>query len=247
MKIENGFIIPVPPVAPYDPFEYYFGESRATRYTKSLHYEFLAVQKDDPAAVVSFCSRYGTPGLSMMDENGFAEAGIPSGPLLGPPFKNTYLTSMPLHFFYGVQAGLRATIDHLQSVPSVPPLAFDDTIKKWAYRSPERYIAESFDETMHDVRLMPEWDGQKGGWIVRWSARTLTSIMYLMVLLDLQGPGYIRTCPRCTSPFTTYDERTRFCSPRCQNAAKQERHREKSKATTAKAKGRGPSHGKKKR
>ena len=41
--------------------------------------------------------------------------------------------------------------------------------------------------------------------------------MYLMLLLDLQGPGLIRTCPWDQTIFLG-DERTRYCSLRCQNA-----------------------------
>ena len=61
------------------------------------------------------------------------------------------------------------------------------------------------------------WDEQQARWVTGWDIRSLEAAMYLMLLLDLQGPGTIRTCPWDQIVFLG-DERTRYCSLRCQNA-----------------------------
>jgi len=239
IKIKDDFIIPVQPVHPYDPFDYYFDDATATRYTQSLHYEFLAVPQDDLSAVASFCSLRGIPGIPSRLFDGFTSR---------PLYKNGGLAMMEVKHFYMVQDQLRQAINLIQTIPSTPPRTFENEVQKRVYRSPERRLEAIFEDQMHDVRLAPSWDTHRAAWMVRWSADTLTAVMYLMLLLDLQGPGCIRACPRCNSVFTAYDARTRFCSPRCQNSAKQERHRDKLKrAAIGEAKGKERSHGAKKR
>ena len=61
------------------------------------------------------------------------------------------------------------------------------------------------------------WDEQQARWVSGWDIRSLEAAMYLMLQLDLQGSGLIRTCPWDQTIFLG-DERTRYCSLRCQNA-----------------------------
>lgn len=52
---------------------------------------------------------------------------------------------------------------------------------------------------------------------MKWESLSLTSLMYLMVALDLQGPGQILTCPACHRIFVAHRAGKTYCSPECQN------------------------------
>ena len=60
-------------------------------------------------------------------------------------------------------------------------------------------------------------DVQSSAWTMNWESLSLTSLMYLMVAMDLQGHGKIQTCPACNRLFWAHRSGKTYCSPECQN------------------------------
>ena len=73
-----------------------------------------------------------------------------------------------------------------------------------------------------------QWEAKRSRWVTGWDIRSLEAAMYLMLQLDLQGPGLIRTCPWDQTIFLG-DERTRYCSLRCQNAHNVQQFRQRTR------------------
>src|SRR5207249_8901098 len=70
------------------------------------------------------------------------------------------------------------------------------------------------------VRPRLDWDEQSLTWVTKWDCGSLEAAMYLMLLLDIKGTGMILTCPKCKTTFLGDHPRTQYCSPNCQNSAK---------------------------
>lgn len=66
---------------------------------------------------------------------------------------------------------------------------------------------------------------------IRWNFDTLLSALYLMLAMDIAANHIPLPCqnPRCSNFFIPYCETASYCSPECQNRAKQQRHRAKIK------------------
>lgn len=67
------------------------------------------------------------------------------------------------------------------------------------------------------LRVRFFYDQQHLAWRMTWESLSLTSLMYLMVAMDLQGPGRILTCPSCKRSFLAHRTDKTYCSPACQN------------------------------
>lgn len=66
---------------------------------------------------------------------------------------------------------------------------------------------------------------------IRWKFDSLLSAFYLMLAMDIAATHIPILCqnPRCSNFFIPYCESASYCSPECQNRAKQQRHRKKVK------------------
>lgn len=62
IKREGDKFVPTPPFHPYDPFEHYWPQGRATRGERSLLYLFLDVDSNNPDQILSFTQRFGVLG-----------------------------------------------------------------------------------------------------------------------------------------------------------------------------------------
>jgi hypothetical protein len=230
ITIQDQALEPTLPFTPYNVFDFYFPAGRASaRHQRSLHYEFLSVDASNREAVVDFCERFGV--LRIVDEGKESNimdalteesdpqelARYPSWSVGGarlarygdtPASPGGYRT-LAFAEFQEAQAQLRRTVTWAQTWQQ-------------ARSRDEAYTArfnlrQLINPKLRVVYPRLAWDEQQARWVTGWDIRSLEAAMYLMLLLDLQGPGTIRICPWDQIVFLG-DERTRYCSLRCQNA-----------------------------
>ena len=75
------------------------------------------------------------------------------------------------------------------------------------------------------------WQAQQRQWALHWEVGTLDTVLAIMLMLDLQRPGSVRSCVRCQAPFFAIRLDTLFCSSRCQQLMKLHRFRKKDQAS----------------
>jgi hypothetical protein len=80
-----------------------------------------------------------------------------------------------------------------------------------------RLLEEMLAAATSQLRPRITWDALRHTWVWTWEAATLTSLMYLMVGLDLQGSGSVRMCQGCQRFFLANRASKVYCSPECQN------------------------------
>lgn len=254
IKIEGTRLVPVPPFAPYNPFDCYFPIETATREQRSLPYLFLDVNVDDIQAVARFCERFGV--LGNFKNVGWAQWAVESNPVLkgvleGLPPKqaqematkmNLYRASagarpnqslcvpMDLEEFRQARWELAEAIEWTQQASGQPPSAPEvppaGVTKHLSLKEIRKRASFAMASRLTMIRPRPVWDVVKEEWVTVWDVGTLEAAMYLMVLFDIQGRGQILTCPRCRKVFVAERSRTIYCSNRCQNAAKVKRFRD---------------------
>ncbi len=230
ITIQDQALEPTLPFTPYNVFDFYFPAGRASaRHQRSLHYEFLSVDASNRDTVVDFCERFGV--LRIVDEGKEANimdalpeesdpqelAQYPPWSLGGARLARYGDTPAPpggyrtLTFaeFQEAQAQLRRTISWAQTWQQARAR---DEAQKARFN-----LRQLINPKLRVVYPRLAWDEQQARWVTGWDIRSLEAAMYLMLLLDLQGPGTIRTCPWDQIVFLG-DERTRYCSLRCQNA-----------------------------
>lgn len=78
-------------------------------------------------------------------------------------------------------------------------------------------LEEMLARGCHQLRVRFVNDAQLSAWTLKWESLSLTSLMYLMVAMDLQGQGQIVTCPACNRLFLATRAGKTYCSPECQN------------------------------
>ncbi len=230
ITVHDQALDPTLPFTPYNVFDFYFPGSRnSSRHQRSLHYEFLSVDASNRDAVVDFCERFGV--LRIVDEgkepniiDALTEESDPRklaqypswsvggtrlaryGDTPAPPGGYRALTFAE---FQEVQAQLRRTVTWAQTWQQARSR---DEAHKARFN-----LRQLINPQLRVVYPRLAWDEQQARWVTGWDIRSLEAAMYLMLLLDLQGPGTIRTCPWDQIVFLG-DERTRYCSLRCQNA-----------------------------
>ena len=239
IEVEGNSLQPVSPFTPYNLFDFYFPAGQAPqREQQSLHYEFLRVDASNLEAIVDFCERFGV--LRILDEgkgpnilDAFAEESDPEELAQYPPWSVARARlarygdvsaapggyrAMTIEEFREAQTRLRGAVAWAQMCQAAPSRA---EASKARFNLQQLVYLQ-----LRLVYLRPVWDEQQARWVTGWDIRSLEAAMYLMLFLDLQGPGLIRTCPWDQTIFLG-DERTRYCSLRCQNAQNVTQFRER--------------------
>lgn len=251
--LEGTTFHPIDPLEPYDPFVHYYPHSlkETTRLTKSLCYQFLNVNSDDPESVIEFCRQYGV--LGRLDNPGWIIWGMEKSGL------KDFLTALgldepsPMGFLY-TQDERGARLREIQGAAPdrslCVPMEWNDfrmsqnqlrEAAEWAalISSKKQPKAQRDDAkialsdrfrwklTMARPHLSP--DSNRANWAFAWDIGSLEAAMYLMLISDLNGGGVVRYCARCGAVFLGTTNRTRFCSPRCLSADKVRRFRAKLK------------------
>jgi hypothetical protein len=223
--VEHGVIHPESPYTPYDPFDWYFPDEKAS-HPPSIHYQFLEVNAHDEGEILRFCERFGVLGHCALPWFACAAEGIEKLSEMKDeseamkylkqvfhisrrPSPTTLCIPMTLEEFRLRQLGFRQTVDAISSL-SDPQGGM---------------VARTFLEsrvTMSMMTICPrlEWDSQAESWKFAWSMTSLDAHFFLMLALDLMGPGKIIFCLRCHKARYATNPRMKFCSPRCQNAYK---------------------------
>lgn len=230
ITIHGQALEPTLPFTPYNVFDFYFPAGRASaRHHRSLPYEFLGVDASNREAVVDFCERFGV--LRSLDEgkgpnivDAFTEESDPEdlarysegsvaaarlaryGDTPAPPGGYQALS---IEEFQDTQTQLRQAVTWAQACQQAP--------SRNEARKARFNLRQLVNPKLRVVYSRMVWDEQQARWVTGWDIRSLEAAMYLMLNLDLQGPGLIRTCPWDQTIFLG-DERTRYCSLRCQNA-----------------------------
>jgi hypothetical protein len=230
ITVQDQTLEPTSPFTPYNLFDFFFPAGRASaRHQRSLHYEFLAVDTSNREAVVDFCERFGV--LRSLDEG------------KGPNIVDSLIEeSDPQELAqYAPWSVGGARLAQYGDTPAPPggyrALAFDEfqdaqaqlrQAVTWAQAWQQARSRDEAYKARFNLRQLMNpklrvvyprltWNEQRARWVTGWDIRSLEAAMYLILLLDLQGPGIIRTCPWDATIFLG-DERTHYCSLRCQNA-----------------------------
>ena len=242
ITLQGETLEPAPPFTPYNLFDCYFPYGRAPeRDQRSLHYEFLRVDATHVDAVVDFCERFGL--LRILDEG--------KGPDIVDALSEEDTKPEELEQFppYSVAAARLARYDDTLSAPggfrslTVPEFQTAQARLRramtWAQAWQSARSRDDAREARFNLRQLVNpklrfvyprlvWDAQQARWVTGWDIRSLEAAMYLMLLLDLQGRGLIQTCPWDHTIFLG-DRRTRYCSPRCQNAHNVQQFRQRTR------------------
>jgi hypothetical protein len=247
----------IDPFEPYDPFAHYYPHSlkQTTRLTKSLCYQFLNLNSDDPESVTGFCRQYGV--LGRLDNPGWIIWGKEKSGL------ENFLTALgldeasPMGFLYEHDergARLRKIEGEEPDTSLCVPMEWGDfRIAQRQFREAAEWVSlvankkrvktqrsdiqialsERFRWKLSMARpyLSPDSDTEQ--WALAWDIGSLEAAMYLMLLSDLHGGGVVRHCARCGSLFLGTTDRTRFCSPRCLSADKVRRFRAKQRESVS--------------
>lgn len=267
VRLEGDRIIPGPPFVPYDPFTKYFLPKDVTRWNRSLHYQFAAVNAADPQAVLKFCDQFGVLGKWVWPDVGLAishhvrqqqEAIKQLRATLQPgtaafneammklaqqeiePDPASYGAPMPLDTFRQTQSAMKTFMAQAWAVQ-------DGRLPN--VQEIRGLLSSIFAPHTLGVNPILVWDVQADRWSFRWTARSLEAILWIMLMLDLLSPGRIVMCARCRTPFLGMRQRDRFCSDQCGANFKVTAYRirqKKYKLSKATAKG-GSRHGKKSR
>jgi hypothetical protein len=242
ITVSGETLDPAPPFIPYNLFDFYFPSGQAPdRAQRSLPYEFLRVDASRLDAIVDFCERFGL--LRIVDEgkdssivDAFAKDDTPLDELEQfPPWSvaaarlKQYddtpsapggFRSITVQEFQQAQADLRKAMSWAQT--------WQQATSREEARTARFHLRALLNPPLRLVYPRLVWDAQRSRWVTGWDVRSLEAAMYLMLLLDLQGPGLIRTCPWDQTIFLG-DERTRYCSLRCQNAHNVQQYRERAR------------------
>ncbi len=257
VALEGTTFRPRAPLAPYNPFSYYYPHSLkdTTRATKSLCYEFLCVDTKDKKAVADFCCLYGV--LGRLDNPGWMMWGMEKSGSHDLLNDLDFNEPSPLGLLY--EHDVRGA--HLRDIAGIPPhpslcvpmewgdfrraqvqlrettewvAAVADKRQPRAVRENARSaLQERFRWKLTMVRPYLSWNSDGENWALAWDLGSLEAAMYLMLLLDVHGGGPIRTCQRCGTVFLGTTKRARFCSARCLNTYKVQRFRAKQKRAQA--------------
>ena len=243
---KDSTVITMGKVTEYDPFDMYFDikdvSQKASLETRSLVYQFLRVNPAKPEEVVKFCERFGAlgdpqgsgqqctnmsqkPGLlnQWLGQPSLSDAQRRELSLIGTsPSSELVQRRMTFDEFEQEQAGLRRTLDLTGGLAN-----------RRASRSPRKAdyseLQERFAGRLNALRPNMKWDKDTATWKFHWDAFSLVGILYLMVLLDLQGPGRILKCGNCHEWFLGRLPRDRFCQSSCRFAHKQRAYRMRKK------------------
>lgn len=239
IEVKGNTLEPSLPITPYNLFDFYFPAGQAPqREQRSLHYEFLRVDASKLEAIVDFCERFGVlrclaDGKSPDILDAFAEESDPKELAQYAPWSVARARlarygdvpaapggycAMTIEEFREAQTSLRGAVAWAQMCQAAPSR---DEASKARFN-----LRELFGHHLRLVYQRPIWDEQQTRWVRGWDIRSLEAAMYHMLFLDLQGPGLIRTCPWDQTIFLG-DERTRYCSLRCQNAQNVTQFRER--------------------
>ncbi len=98
-------------------------------------------------------------------------------------------------------------------------------------REQKELFARSLNGYLYGSRIYPElhWNAQEAKWGISWASLDLLGLLFVMVMLDLQGPGKFLSCPRCHKLFVTASQRTKFCSSSCYEVFKVQKYQKKKK------------------
>ena len=272
VRLEGDRIIPDPPFLSYDPFDFYVPAKDAARKdprNRSLHFQFLAVKADDPREVLQFCERFGVLGKWVWPDVERA---------YGAHIRKQKAAITEVHetMKSGARAFNDAMIQIARNEVEPDPISYSEPMGLETFRNAQAHLktfmaqacavqggglpnrqdiasvlSGNFATQMLGVRPVLTWDVQADRWTFRWAAFSLQATLWLMLLLDLLGPGQIIFCARCNAPFLGTRPRDRFCSQQCGDVFKVTKWRKKhqvAKSDLPKATAKGGSrHGTKKR
>jgi hypothetical protein len=266
LKIEKEIFTPEPPWKAYNPFDYYYRAEDLKQNTnkKSLPYRFLAVDSQNMEQVHDFCQQFGLLGPSapkddivrlMFVDHFDSFEGPKEWRRPGDLIANASVEASLIERFGFNRAGyndIEAMDIHRFRMAQTSMLKVINWDKQLKLRLEEDQANDTrlrlrMRVNMKLFRLMCpqlQWNEQDASWQMGWDIGSLEAAMYLMLLLDLLGPGKIVACPQCKLPFLTGRDWTKYCSPKCRNTFKQRGKRQKKRESSAQ---KGAKHGTKKR
>lgn len=253
IEMRGETLFGVDPFLRYDTFQFFYPYgSRVDPKKKSLCYQFLEVDIRNQTQVTRFSRQYGL--LGRLDNPGWVRWSLeqtdrlhildqivePDGSLpgfLNPSHLYTDLVKqsagvgpahdlcrkMELSDFVASQHQLTEMLEWISRVKNHPSKG------KTASRL-RNEIIQRFRWKLSMIR--PFLSLEKNVWVVSWDVGSLEAAMYLMILFDFQGGANFVSCLRCQKAFLGKNIRAKFCSPRCLNAYKVHKHRERKRDTT---------------
>jgi hypothetical protein len=233
VSVKQDRLVSAGPLQAYNAFDFYIpSRAQKAEAKKSLHYHFANIDAEDQAEVAQFCSRYGFIGgreLAWLNDKSQAMKAVLPHVLESADMEFAVAFSTPAS---GKVVTSKKTAPYYPNELSLTLFRQRQAVFKKAisaiqkFRKPEQLVSRSFGAhpvanmfsiNLSLVRPVIRWDSQAVNWSIAWEAASLESILWLMLFLDTIGPGIIRSCPKCGSPFLATREATRFCSAGCQN------------------------------
>ncbi len=229
---EKTQMIPKRPVV-YDPFDYYYPKGKGPGGKKSV-YLLFADLPDAPEAICTFLEDYGPlhlAGLLKAEAQQIVNFQDPPDPL------KDVLSA--IHTFRALltlcQGHNEQRIDLVNQVKGIPLLVANQG--QWKpiphptqLKEVQTKIRLILSRQLEGMTFVPCLDKDTKCWGHRWTFRSLLSIFYYMLFLDLERAGYHRQCPvaeyGCGAFFVTWRASTVYCSEQCQKRAKVRRMRD---------------------
>jgi len=251
IRLEDSHIVPTAPFQSYDPFSSYYPSTTRDRW--SLLYEFLTTNPQSPESVLDFTRRFGVLG----DRNGLLLMGwqLGKGEISHAASIDPFSREGQTRLKSLVMPTDRASCGVVSAVPTATstlcvPMSLEDfqrrhtmfhvliTLALEASRLPledaeniRGLLASQLSILLAKARASLVWQAQQRQWALHWEVGTLDTVLAIMLMLDLQRPGSVRSCVRCQAPFFAIRLDTQFCSSRCQQLMKLHRFRSKDQAS----------------
>ena len=255
IHMDGSRVIPTAPFQSYDPFSFYYRSTAAKRDHRSVLYEFLTTNPSSPESVLGFTRRFGVlgdrHGLRLIGwQLGKEEINHPTATI--DPFSRAGQTRLKALMgksdsaSYGVVSAVPTATSSL-----CVPMSLEEfqrrhkvfhvliTLALEASRLPledaetiRGVLASQLSILLAQARPSLVWQAQQRQWALHWEVGTLDTILAIMLMLDLQRPGSVRSCARCEDPFFAIRLDTLFCSSRCQQLMKLHRFRRKDQTSS---------------
>ena len=234
MVLKDETIEPQPPFEAYNPFQAYKAYGRGNRgEPRSILFELLKVNPDDPSEILHFCERFGVLGpskeLASFDE--LAEEEIEDdlpewslGAHIIKKFGGIAADKTPAIQRFTLSEFRKAHRDLSLAVSAAKAAKDEDWDKA---RKARESLCRICNYKLKLARPRFNWDAVQNRWRVGWHIGSLEAAIYLMLIFDVQSDGAIVICPWCGHFFLSEHPRAKFCSVRCLNAHKQKTFRER--------------------
>jgi hypothetical protein len=240
IEYDGSQLKPIGPYHAYNVFDYYCPPDKSKRTGESLPYIFLNTNAYDSEAVGRFYATFGPLGnIAQTNSRGtFPFHSIPLNEEARPEVALAALVESnngALYFQHSVQPpdDIRMSPLDVDLFRRIQKRVRTKLIRIQKAKTDEGARRALSNRLLHRQWLRPHlaYNEAKNEWLTTWNISNLQAAIYLMLHLDLQAGGLIKSCERkgCYKWFRADDGRIVFCSKRCLNTVSIQKFRAKRK------------------